>query len=656
MSHCTHDHTHSPLHEGGCHCHDHCHSHGHEHSDGTHKPSFKAFIPDILSGLLLAATALLAHLGEISGALPLCLFLVSAIVTGLPIVIDGFGQWRRGDFMNEYTLMILAAICAFWIGEYPEGVAVLLFYSFGEKLQDRASEKARAHIRGLVDKMPKTVSVVNAEGKITEMQPKDVAEGSRIHVKPGMRVALDGVLEGEDAISFDTSAITGEAVPRTVSPGEAVQSGLIPVDREATLTTTCRLEDSSLSRILKTVEEAAEAKSHTETLIRRITRWYTPTVLVAAVLLYAAAWAVIPAAEFAWQTWFNRALILLVCACPCAMVISVPLSYFMSLGKASAHGVLVKGSTYFDAMCGIDTVLFDKTGTLTTGRFRIAGIYPDDGISEETLLSLAAGMEAQSAHPLAQSVKDAAAERGITAAAVDDVTTVRHGLTASHEGKTILAGSRRLLADNGLDVPQDDDTQTAGTEIHLALDGKYTGVIRLTDELKPTAAAAVRRLHCMGIRYIGILSGDRAAAVKQAAEAIGADICLAELSPEEKYGTMKQLKAEGRRIAYVGDGINDTPSLALADVGIAMGTAGTDAAMQHADAVIAGDDPARVPQLLHIARSARRVAITNVVFALAFKLIVMALGACGLASLWVAVFADTGVTLITIIYTLLALK
>lgn len=655
MSHCTHDHTHSPHREGGCHCHDHCHSHGHEHGSGTHKPSIKAFIPDILSGLLLAATALLAHLGIISGALPLCLFLVSAIVTGLPIVIDGFGEWRRGDFMNEYTLMILAAIGAFWIGEYPEGVAVLLFYSFGEKLQDRASEKARAHIRGLVDKMPKTVSVVNDDGSVTEMQPKDVAEGSRIRVKPGMRVALDGVLEGDDAISFDTSAITGEAVPRTVSPGEAVQSGLIPVDREVMLTTTCRLEDSSLSRILKTVEEAADAKSHTETLIRRITRWYTPAVLVAAVLLYAAAWAVIPAAEFAWQTWFNRALILLVCACPCAMVISVPLSYFMSLGKASAHGVLVKGSTYFDAMCGVDTVLFDKTGTLTTGRFRIAGIYPADGISEETLLSLAAGMEAQSAHPLAQSVKDAAAERNITAAAVGDVTTVRHGLTARHEGKAVLAGSRRLLTDNGVDIPQD-DTQTAGTEIHLALDSKYMGVILLTDELKPTAAAAVKRLHSMGIRYIGILSGDRKAAVRQAADAVVADICLAGLSPEEKYGIMKHLKDVGRHIAYVGDGINDTPSLALADVGIAMGTAGTDAAMQHADAVIAGDDPARVPQLLHIARSARRVAITNVVFALAFKLIVMALGACGLASLWVAVFADTGVTLITIIYTLLALK
>ena len=655
MSHCTHDHTHSPQREGGCHCHDHCHSHGHEHSSGSHKPSIKAFIPDILSGLLLAATAALAHLGVISGALPLYLFLISAIVTGLPIVIDGFGEWRRGDFMNEYTLMILAAIGAFWIGEYPEGVAVLLFYSFGEKLQDRASEKARSHIRGLVDKMPKTVAVESADGSIREMQPKDVAEGSRIRVKPGMRVALDGVLEGGDAISFDTAAITGEAVPRTVSPGEAVQSGLIPVDREVTLTTTCRLEDSSLSRILKTVEEAAEAKSHTETLIRRITRWYTPAVIAAAILLFAVAWAVIPAADFAWQTWFNRALILLVCACPCAMVISVPLSYFMSLGKASAHGVLVKGSTYFDAMCGVDTVLFDKTGTLTTGRFRIDGCRPADGISEETLLSLAAGMEAQSSHPLAQSVKDAAAERGITAAAVDDVTTVRHGLTARHEGKTALAGSRRLLADNGVDVPQD-DTQTASTEIHLALGGKYMGVIRLTDEIKPTAAESIRLLHRMGIRNTGILSGDRKAAVQQAAEAIGADTCLAELSPEEKYGVMKQLKTEGRHIAYVGDGINDTPSLALADVGIAMGTAGTDAAMQHADAVIAGDDPARVPQLLHIARSARRVAITNVVFALSFKLIVMALGACGLASLWMAVFADTGVTLITIIYTLLTLK
>ncbi len=655
MSHCTHDHTHSPHHEGGCHCHCNSHSHDHVHSSDTHKPSFKVFIPDILSGLLLAATAVLAHLNVISGALPLCLFLISAIVTGLPIVIDGFAEWRRGDFMNEYTLMILAAIGAFWIGEYPEGVAVLLFYSFGEKLQDRASEKARAHIRGLVDKMPKTVAVESADGSIREMQPKDVAEGSRIRVKPGMRVALDGVLEGDDAISFDTSAITGEAVPRTVTPGEAVQSGLIPVDREVTLTTTCRLEDSSLSRILKTVEEAAEAKSHTETLIRRITRWYTPAVIAAAILLFAVAWAVIPAADFAWQTWFNRALILLVCACPCAMVISVPLSYFMSLGKASAHGVLVKGSTYFDAMCGVDTVLFDKTGTLTTGRFRIDCCRPADGISEETLLSLAAGMEAQSSHPLAQSVKDAAAERGITAAAVDDVTTVRHGLTARHEGKTALAGSRRLLADNGVDVPQD-DTQTASTEIHLALGGEYMGVIRLTDEIKPTAAESIRLLHRMGIRNIGILSGDRKAAVQQAAEAIGADTCLAELSPEEKYGVMKQLKAEGRRIAYVGDGINDTPSLALADVGIAMGTAGTDAAMQHADAVIAGDDPARVPQLLHIARSARRVAITNVVFALSFKLIVMALGACGLASLWMAVFADTGVTLITIIYTLLALK
>ena len=652
--HDSHEHTHDHDH-GHDHCHGHCHCHHHDHSHGTPgQPWYRLFALEITSGAILGLTALFTHLQLLPAPLPLILYLISAIIVGLPVLREAFGEWRHGDIMNEFTLMILASVGAFFIGEYPEAVAVLLFYSFGEKLQDRAAGKARDHIRSLIDRMPDTVDVVQPDGSLRSMRPDQVPAGSVIRVKPGMRLPLDGKLDGTAPATFDTSAITGESVPRTYAPDAVIPSGLIPTDREVSLTTTCTLADSSVSRIVRTVEEAAKAKSHTENLLRRITRWYTPAVMLGAVLLYLIAWIATPASQFVWQMWLNRTLVFLVCACPCALVISVPLSYFASLGKASTRGLLVKGSTYFDAMQHVDTVVYDKTGTITTGRFRVTAITPANGVTPSDLLAIASGMESQSSHPLAESVRQAAAEKGVKPSPCTDIRTVLHGLSASLGNHRILAGSPRLLSENGIDMPGNEDD--GETLICIAEDSRYLGAIHLADEIKHDAAESMKQLHRLGVKNIQILSGDRPEAVRRVAAEVGADSWHAGLKPEEKYQILRQLKAQDHRIAYVGDGINDAPALTIADVGLAMGTAGSDMAMEHADVVIAGDDLAKVPLLMRISRKARRVAITNVVFALGVKVVVMALGACGIASLWAAVFADTGVTLITVLYTLLALR
>lgn len=643
MSHCHHCHDHG---------HGHDHDHGHSHDQEPFAKLLRNFAPELLSLLILIVTASLSHAGVLHYPATLILYLGATLIVGWPVLLDALREWRRGDIMNEFTLMILASIGAFFIGEYPEGLAVLLFYSFGEKLQDRASDKARAHIRGLIDKLPDTVEVIEADGTRREGSPKTLPVGTRIAVKPGMRLALDATLDGDSPAAFDTSAITGESVPRTYAPGQKVPSGCIPVDREVVMTTATTFDNSSMSRIMQTIEEASKAKSKTESMLRRITRWYTPIVMIAAVLLFVGAWIFTPAASFDWQMWLNRSLVFLVCACPCALVVSVPLAYFASLGKASANGLLVKGSTYFDAAANANTFVFDKTGTLTTGKFDISAIEPAGNVTADRLLSIVAGAEAQSSHPLAAAIRDAAAKKGVKPADCSDIRTVLHGLTATLDGKKLLVGSPRLLDENG--VKYSIPATEVSTEILVSLDGEYLGRICLRDSVKPEAAEAVRKLKAMGDSVI-ILSGDREAAVAEVGEEIGADSWESLLKPEEKYDRMRQLKKEGRRIVYVGDGINDTPALALADVGIAMG-AGTDVAMEHADVVIATGNLLKVPQLVRIARRARQVSITNVVFALGVKALVMSLGAFGIATLWAAVFADTGVTFIAIIYTLLAIN
>ncbi len=583
-------------------------------------------------------------------------YVLTLTPVGLPILSATLASWRQSDFFNEFTLMVLASAGAFFIGEYPEGVAILLFYSFGEKLEDSASDKARKRISSLLDKMPGKVTVEDESGKLSDVSPESVEPGTVFRVKPGERVALDAVLCGNMPADFDSSAVTGESVPVSVMSGEKVSSGFIPVDREVRLKSSAFYKDSTMSRIMAMVEESLAKKSNTETLLRRITRWYTPAVMIVTVLLFLVPWLIgmiSDSFDFEWYVWFKRCLVLLVCSCPCALVVSIPLSYFVAIGNASRLGVLFKGSRYLDSLRRVTVLLLDKTGTLTTGKFHVVGVTASDGVSQDDVLGLAASLDKHSAHPLANAIVDMAKAKNLKVPEASGVATVPHGLKGNVDGHDVLVGSRHLMADSGIDVP---DGKSDSSEVIVACDGAYYGFIMLDDTVKPGVADTLRDLRRSGVKRIEILSGDRGAAVAKVASQVGADSCRAELLPDEKYRIVERIRADGDVVAFVGDGINDAPSLAMADVGIAIGTGGSDVAMESADAVIMGNDLRRLADSFRLSGRIKRVVAENVSLAIGVKLIVMVLGAFGVASLWAAVFADTGITLLTVGSTLFCLR
>lgn len=612
---------------------------------------------EIFSAALMVVALLLTHFGVFRKLDPvgtdwfeLAVYIIAVLPVGIPVVREMFASWRSGSVMNEFTLMVAAAVGAFCIGEYPEAVAVLLFYSFGEKLEDGASDDVRRRIKALLGRLPDEATVVEGT-EVRKVKPEKVAVGSVIRVLPGEKVPVDGKLLGDQRIEFDTSAITGESVPRGYVPGEEISSGVIPVDHAVELRTVRPFSESSMSRIMKMIEDAQASKSPTETMLRRITRWYTPTVFVLAALLITVPWIVslCGGPAFDWSQWFRRSLVFLVCSCPCALVVSIPLSYFCSLGAASRKGLLFKGSKYVDSMRKVDTVAFDKTGTLTTGKFHISSISAEN--PEETL-KLAAEIDSESAHPLAKAICAEAARRGINLGKAANVTTVPHGITGEAEGKKVAVGSPSLMEKLGVKLPV---RNGEGSEICVAADGKYIGSLFLMDTLKPEALQAIRELHSLGVKDVEILSGDREEAVAHVARELDADGYKAGLLPADKQQAINAMRQRGR-VVFVGDGINDAPAIAASDVGVAMGTMGTDIAMQSAEVVIAGDNLEKLPDAIRLARKVRRVVVENVSFALGVKAVVMILGAFGIASLWAAVFADTGVTLITILWTLLVLR
>ncbi|MDE6409156.1 MAG: cadmium-translocating P-type ATPase [Muribaculaceae bacterium] len=579
--------------------------------------------------------------------------MASVLPVGLPIVKEMFESWRSGSIMNEFTLMVAATIGAFAIGEYPEGVAVLLFYSFGEKMEDTASDDVKRRIKALLGRLPDTARL--KEGNtLKTVNPADLQPGSILVVNPGERIPVDAQLLGSREVDFDTSAITGESVPRTFRPGEELSSGIIPVNQSVEVKTTKHFSDSSMTRIMKMIEEAQESKSPTENMLRRITRWYTPLVFACAILLFFIPWIVALAQgmNFEWMKWLRRSLVFLVCSCPCALVVSIPLSYFASLGNASRRGLLFKGSKYVDAMRDVKTVMFDKTGTLTTGKFHVSAV--SSNIDEKELISLASALDKESSHPLAKAIVEYGDKMNIKPGTAEEVTTVSHGMQGLINGKICLVGSRSLMNKNKITVP---DSKSDASEICVAFDGKYVGSIYLLDTVKPEAREAIRKLHALGVTSVEILSGDHNEAVKRVSQEIGADSFSASLLPEDKQRLIHLKRESGNgKVAFVGDGINDAPAIAASDVGVAMGTLGTDIAMESSDIVIAGDSLEKLPEAIKLARKVRRVVIENVSFALGIKALVMILGAFGIASLWAAVFADTGVTLITIIWTLLRLR
>lgn len=578
-------------------------------------------------------------------------YILAYTPVGLPVMIEAWKSILQKDYFSEFTLMSIATIGAFYIGEYPEGVAVMLFYTVGELFQEKAIDKAKRNIGALLDIRPETTLVLR-DGNLLSESPKKIGIGEIIEIKAGGRVPLDGVLM-TDFAAFNTSALTGESIPRKICSGEEVLAGMIVTDKVIRIKVTKSFDKSALARILELVQNATERKAPAELFIRKFARIYTPIVIGLAVLtvLLPYLYSFINL-EFGYifNDWLYRALVFLVISCPCALVISIPLGYFGGIGAASRLGILFKGGNYLDAITKINTVVFDKTGTLTKGTFAVQFVQNTEKMPTEELIMLIASVEQNSTHPIAKAIVQYADEQNIALMPANNVTEIAgYGLAAEVTGEKILVGNVRLLSKFEVEYPRSimDITETI---VVCAVDNSYVGYLLLSDELKEDAQSTVQNLKSLGIENIQILSGDKQSIVSLFAEKIGISKAYGDLLPEGKVAHIEQLKRDkNNRIAFVGDGMNDAPVLALSDVGIAMGGLGSDAAIETADVVIQTDQPSKVATAIQVGRQTRRVIWQNVSLAFGVKVIVMILGAGGIATLWEAVFADVGVALIAIV-------
>ena len=600
----------------------------------------------IIAAVLFAAGSLL----PLGPTVEMGVFLVCYAVIGWDIVWKAVTNILHGQVFDENFLMTIATIGALILGEHSEGVAVMLFYQVGEWFQSYAVSKSRKSIASLMDIRPDYANV-ERNGKLEQVDPDEVNIGDTIVVKPGERVPLDGkIIKGTSAL--DTSALTGESMPRDVEPGMEVISGCINQTGILTIQTTKKYGESTVAKILDLVENASDKKGKTENFISRFARYYTPIVVFAAIAL-----AILPPLVTGqpFSVWIYRALTFLVISCPCALVISIPLSFFGGIGGASKIGVLVKGSNYLESLAHTEVVVFDKTGTLTKGSFAVSQIKAIN-MKEEQLLELAAYAEDYSNHPISQSIQKAYG-RKIDNSRISDVQEIAgHGVRAVIDGKTVLAGNAKLMnRENIAYIPSD----AIGTVIYLACDGKYAGYIVIEDEIKADAPAAIKALKEVGVRKTVMLTGDADAVGKKVAQKLGLDQAYTELLPADKVdrveAMLKQTSEKGK-LVFVGDGINDAPVLARADVGIAMGGLGSDAAIEAADVVLMTDEPSKISAVVRIARKTIRIANENIVFALGVKLLVLVLGATGYANMWAAVFADVGVSVIAILNAIRAMR
>ena len=600
----------------------------------------------IIAAVLFAAGSLL----PLGPTVEMGIFLVCYAVIGWDIVWKAVTNILHGQVFDENFLMTIATIGALILGEHSEGVAVMLFYQVGEWFQSYAVSKSRKSIASLMDIRPDYANV-ERNGKLEQVDPDEVNIGDTIVVKPGERVPLDGkIIKGTSAL--DTSALTGESMPRDVEPGMEVISGCINQTGILTIQTTKKYGESTVAKILDLVENASDKKGKTENFISRFARYYTPIVVFAAIAL-----AILPPLVTGqpFSVWIYRALTFLVISCPCALVISIPLSFFGGIGGASKIGVLVKGSNYLESLAHTEVVVFDKTGTLTKGSFAVSQIKAID-MKEEQLLELAAYAEDYSNHPISQSIQKAYGKK-IDNSRISDVQEIAgHGVRAVIDGKTVLAGNAKLMnGENIVYTPSD----AIGTVIYLACNGKYAGYIVIEDEVKADAPAAIRALKEVGVRKTVMLTGDADAVGKKVAQKLGLDQAYTELLPADKVDrveTMLKQTSEKGKLVFVGDGINDAPVLARADVGIAMGGLGSDAAIEAADVVLMTDEPSKISAVVRIARKTIRIANENIVFALGVKLLVLILGATGYANMWAAVFADVGVSVIAILNAIRAMR
>ena len=581
------------------------------------------------------------------------LFLIPYLIAGYDVLLKAARNIGNGQVFDENFLMTIATVGTFALVLFPdsqphmaEGAAVMLFYQVGELFQGYAVGKSRQSIADMMDIAPDFANVMR-DGKLVQVDPYEIGVGDEIVVKPGERVPLDGTIV-EGSTQLDTAALTGESVPRHVEEGAEVISGCVNMTGKITVKVSKPFEQSTVSRILELVESASEKKAQTENFITRFARYYTPIVTIGALVL-----AVLPPLLFgqSWSDWIERGLTFLVVSCPCALVISVPLSFFGGIGGASRLGILVKGGNYLEALSHTETVVFDKTGTLTNGSFNVVAVHPDAAaeVDPDLILSIAAHAEAYSDHPIAVSVKEAFTGE-IDQSRISDVREEGgHGVRAVVDERVVLVGNDKLMREEGIAYH---DCELTGTILHVSIDGKYAGHIIIADVVKEDAAECIKRLHAAGVRKTVMLTGDRAEVAKAVAEKLGLDEYHGKLLPEDKVNQVERLlgeTSEKGKLAFVGDGINDAPVLTRADIGIAMGAMGSDAAIEAADIVLMDDKPSKIASAIRIARKTMRIVWQNIVFALGVKFAVLVLAAVGLATMWLAVFADVGVAILAIL-------
>lgn len=626
----------------------------------------KKQLKQILIGLAIFAVLMaVEHTCGFPGVLgtrwgELVLYLIPYLIAGRDVVKKCFLGIKNRQLLDECFLMTLATVGAFVTGENSEAVAVMLFYQVGEWFQSYAVGKSRKSITELMDIAPDFANVERADGSIEEVDPEEVQIGDTLVIRAGEKIPVDGtVLEGQSMVN--TSALTGESVPRSAVPGDQIISGCINGEGLLKIRAEKKYEDSTVAQILELVENASSKKSKTENFITRFARYYTPIVVAGAVIL-----ALIPPIFTGnWMNWMMRACTFLVISCPCALVISVPLSFFGGIGAASNIGVLVKGSNYLEQMAHLDTVVSDKTGTLTEGVFHVTRVVPAEGVSEETVLRNAAIVESLSTHPIAKSIQAAYTEVLEPGLARDARNVSGQGLIAKVGDSTVCVGNKRLMEENGIDYREIQDGES--TVVYVAADGKFQGAILISDEIKDSAVKAIREMKQEGVRHVVMLTGDRKGIAEAVAEKLSVDEFRAELLPADKVQAVEELlermsgeKKGGsngkKKLAFIGDGINDAPVLSRADVGIAMGSMGSDAAIEAADVVIMDDDIGKIPRTIRIARQTVGIAYQNIAFALFIKILFLILGALGIIGMWWAVFADVGVAVICILNSMRMLK
>ncbi|MDQ0638144.1 Cd2+/Zn2+-exporting ATPase [Pedobacter sp. W3I1] len=633
------------VHSAPKHNHDHAHEEGDDHDHGGDPSAFKTYLPALVTLVMLMIGIVFDNLFTVPAFQTIrpYWYIVAYLPVGIPVLREVWETFKAKDFFTEFSLMSIATIGAFAIGEYPEGVTVMLFYTIGELFQMAAVNRAKRNIKALLD-VRADIAHVFRNGKYEDINPEKVEIGETIQIKAGEKIPLDGELIS-DKSSFNTAALTGESKPRTINKGESILAGMLNLDKVIEVKVTKAFADSALSRILEMVQNATTRKAKTELFIRKFAKIYTPIVFFLALALVTIPIFVL-GSEYHFQTWLYRSLVFLVISCPCALVISIPLGYFGGIGAASANGILFKGSNFLDLITKLNTVVMDKTGTLTKGVFNVQKV--ESSIDEAEFLNLLTAIEAKSTHPIAKAIVEYAGQQEIHPAEnIEEIAGM--GLKGLVNGKAVLAGNVKLLEKFNIDF----EPNIASIEesiVVVAVDQKYVGYVLIADEIKEDAAEAIKQLHENGIKQVVMLSGDKTSIVKKVATSLGIDTYFGDLLPEDKVARLEEIKSDKSKVvAFVGDGINDTPVLAISDIGIAMGAMGSDAAIETADVVIQTDQPSKIATAVKIGKATKNVVIQNIVLAFAVKALVLILGAGGIATMWEAVFADVGVALLAIL-------